>query len=152
MEEVVHLIADRHAHNQADVSLHRAVSIRGCPVSREGPSAPCEETPEGEAPCRSNSICQLDCHNKEFCRDVEEEAGAVTSIARSVPDRSQLVVGMQNSAAKNLQVNSECYGTFRFPESDPHADHEHHSTTERRTSQCSKNYVYGSQKYFYFLM
>lgn len=147
VEEVAHLVADRHAHNQADVSLHRAVSIRSCPVSRDGISAPCDshgqETSEGEASCQSNisSICQKDCRNKEFCRDVEVESG-VGSSKSVAPGSSQLIVGIQTTAPTTK--NGECYGTFKFPESEKHShdDHDHNSADR---NQCSKNFVYGSQ-------
>jgi zinc transporter 1/2/3 len=76
VEELAHLMADRHAHNKEDVSIHRAVSIRGCPVSLEGPAPPCEPSSchksDGDASCQDSTICQLDCNDKEFCRDVTE--------------------------------------------------------------------------------
>lgn len=76
VEELAHLMADRHAHNITDVSIHRAVSIRGCPVSLEGPAPPCESSgcqkADSEASCQDSTICQLDCDVKEFCRDVTE--------------------------------------------------------------------------------
>ena len=76
VEELAHLMADRHVHNKEDVSIHRAVSIRGCPVSLEGPAPPCEPSSchksDGDASCQDSTICQLDCNDKEFCRDVTE--------------------------------------------------------------------------------
>jgi solute carrier family 39 (zinc transporter), member 1/2/3 len=69
IEETVHFFADRHAHSQVDVSIHRSVGVRECSVSREGhPTPPCGSE---EAECTKDSICKLECQVREFCRDVE---------------------------------------------------------------------------------
>ena len=126
IEEVVHLIADRHAHNVAEASLHRTVSIRGCPVGRDGPVAPCSTE---EAECRENSICQLDCHDKEFCRRV----GIEEETRRSFGSRDHLVTMKLNVEAPesadhpaHCKANlNDCYGTFRTIDEDCHVDHDH---------------------------
>lgn len=111
VEELAHLVADRHAHNKTDVSLHRAVSIRGCPVSLEGPSPPCESSScrkgdGGDASCQDSTICQLDCDDKEFCRDVitEGEAFSTTKSCCSRKDAKKV------DSDRNLQ--NDGYGTF----------------------------------------
>ena len=49
IEELVHFISDRHAHNETDVSLHRTVGIRSCPVARSSePSARCDSVPPAQ--------------------------------------------------------------------------------------------------------
>ena len=67
IEELVHFISDRHAHNETDVSLHRTVGIRSCPVSLSSePSAPCDSADYGAIP--SHDIphsCALDMKTEE---------------------------------------------------------------------------------------
>ena len=150
VEELAHLMADRHAHNKTDVSIHRAVSIRGCPVSLEGPSPPCESSciqkaDAGEASCTDSTICQLDCDDKEFCKDVAE--GDVCSSAASKPCCSSkgvvqsAAIHKSNSVEKNLQ--NDGYGTFSLAESD-----ESHQV-DHQPENCqlgSSSLRYGSQR------
>ncbi len=148
VEELAHLMADRHAHNKTDVSIHRAVSIRGCPVSLEGPSPPCESSCQkadaGEATCQDSTICQLDCDDKEFCKDVAEGEGCSSSkpccSSKGVIQSS--VIHKSNSVEKNLQ--SDGYGTFSLVESDlSHSDHDH----QPENSQLgSRSLHHGSQR------
>lgn len=120
VEELAHLMADRHAHNKTDVSIHRAVSIRGCPVSLEGPAPPCEpsgcQKADGEASCQDSTICQLDCDVKEFCRDVTE-VGECSS-KKCSPDEGS------STAIRHLDPveRTDSYGTFGTVDSHkPHA-------------------------------
>jgi len=113
VEEVVHLIVDRYAHNRADASLHRAVSIRGCPVGFEpaaGASTGAESSVDGEA-CQSNSICkQSNCETeKEFCRDAE--ASGERKCCTSVDHSSNNAI-IPTISVTNLPSMTDRYGTF----------------------------------------
>lgn len=128
VEELAHLMADRHAHNKADVSLHRAVSIRGCPVSLEGPSPPCESSScnkkaDGDVSCQDSTICQLDCDEKEFCRDVAEGACSTSKTCCSTSKENSISVTIPKTASdKSLQ--NDGYGTFPSAETVPeHSSH-----------------------------
>lgn len=118
VEELAHLMADRHAHNKEDVSIHRAVSIRGCPVSLEGPAPPCEpsgcQKSDGDASCQGSTICQLDCTEKEFCRDVTEGEGCSSSKCYSSKTGSAC-----SAIHNNLDPieRNDGYGTFGPAES-----------------------------------
>lgn len=58
IEELVHFISDRHAHNETDVSLHRTVGIRSCPVSLSSePSAPCDSVQPGQVTGTQDTAC-----------------------------------------------------------------------------------------------
>lgn len=135
VEELAHLMADRHAHNKADVSLHRAVSIRGCPVSLEGPSPPCQSSScnkkaDGDVSCQDSTICQLDCDDKEFCRDVVAEGTCSTSKACcSTKETSISAIVQKSDSEKNFQ--NDGYGTFSLADSsNSHVDHDHHSISD----------------------
>lgn len=110
VEELAHLMADRHAHNITDVSIHRAVSIRGCPVSLEGPAPPCESSgcqkADSEASCQDSTICQLDCDVKEFCRDVTE-GGECSSKKCSPAEETCTAIRHLDTIERN-----DGYGTF----------------------------------------
>lgn len=113
VEEVVHLIVDRYAHNRADVSLHRTVSIRGCPVSLEpavGATTGAESGVDGEA-CQTNSICkESNCENdKEFCRDAE--TSGENKCCSSVDHGSNNAI-VPTISVTNLSSLTDRYGTF----------------------------------------
>lgn len=75
VEEVVHIIADKHAHNKTDVSIHRSVGVRECSISREGqPVPPCgdnhQHDHQDDDKCREKTICnEDDCIEQDFCDD-----------------------------------------------------------------------------------
>lgn len=120
VEELAHLVADRHAHNKVDVSLHRAMSIRGCPVSLEGPSPPCESSAcqksDGET-CQDSTICQLDCDDKEYCRDVNVGgcSSSKTSCFSKVSSQSSVV---QSTTCSDNSLHNDGYGTFSAVQKD----------------------------------
>ncbi len=113
VEELAHLMADRHAHNKEDVSIHRAVSIRGCPVSLEGPAPPCEpsscQKSDGDASCQDSTICQLDCTEKEFCRDVTEGDGC--SSLKCYSSKGSSACSVIHNNLDPIERN-DGYGTF----------------------------------------
>lgn len=123
VEEVVHLVMDRHAHNRADVSLHRAVSIRGCPVSLESQltEVPADTQtdkggPSSGAPCQNKSICiQRNCKGeKEYCReatgDIDDRVEKYCCSVQRAVDSDQPKVAIMHSLSASL---SDRYGTFR---------------------------------------
>lgn len=142
VEEIVHLISDRHAHNQTDVSLHRAVSIRGCTVSREGPAAPCSSSSAAiseQVECRQNSICELNCSDQEFCRDVSSAAGTDNAVCSHASNDQLVSSGAHEDErvtqviihAKGPSAANDCYGTFR-----PISDDSQHE----RAPECGTNH------------
>lgn len=110
---MAHLVVDRFAHNRAEVSLHRAVSIRGCQVSLEptaGGSGGAESGAIGGV-CQTNSICkQSNCETeKEFCRDAE--ASGENKRCSSVDHDKNYIVPTDDSMI-NLPTLTDRYGTF----------------------------------------
>lgn len=116
VEELAHLMADRHAHNKADASLHRAVSIRGCPVSLEGPSPPCESSSckksDGDVSCQDSTICQLDCDEKEFCRDVMTDGEGCSTFKACSSNKDVTTAAINFKADPERPVHGDSYGTF----------------------------------------
>ena len=104
---MVHLIVDRHAHNKADVSLHRAVSIRGCPVSLDRPPADETKADDVESSCQTGSICQLDCNDKEFC---SKEAAKDNCCSET---DGKVCPAIPSVAAPLPSPKSDRYGTFQ---------------------------------------
>ena len=77
VEDMVHMIADQHAHNQTDVSIHRSVGVRECSISREGqPVPPCDNGEGDDIKCREKTICVSDdCQEEqEFCNSTESSS------------------------------------------------------------------------------
>lgn len=146
VEEAAHFIADRHAHNKTDVTIHRAVSIRGCPISLEGPSPPCDsmscQGEQGEPSCQDNSICQLepnDCTDKEYCREV------IASATESSALRNHNVLHHKEGALKKGLTRNECYGTFQHTDQSEvvdQVDRQDH-VQELRTVRGYSSHSYG---------
>lgn len=84
VEELVHVISDRHAHNKTDVTIHRSVGVRKCVVSREGqPVPPCNPNDLEDAKgCHNRTRCQSNCEDRDFCRQEESSirSGSIHSI------------------------------------------------------------------------
>lgn len=101
VEELVHLISDRHAHNKTDVSIHRSVGVRECVVSREGqPVPPCQpDNIEEAGQCQEKTICQSDCDDREFC---QKNDSPVVTIAGS----DQFIIVEKASIASSSRKSS----------------------------------------------
>ncbi len=90
VEEVVHLISDRHAHNKTDVSIHRSVGVRECAVSREGqPVPPC--LPEGDIDkCHEKTLCQSNCDDRDFCKEIEPSIVTISGSEQSIVEMTSV--------------------------------------------------------------
>ena len=107
VEEVVHLISDQHAHNKTDVSIHRSVGVRECSISREGqPVPPC--LPEEDMDCHENTLCQSNCNERDFCKEIEPSIVTIS--------------GSDQSIVKRVSVASNGSG-----KSSVHHHHHHHA-------------------------
>lgn len=119
VEEVAHFVADRHAHNRTDVTIHRAVSVRGCSVSLQGPSSPCDPCSyqDGDEACLGSTISQRernDYVDKEYCRKVKVTTDENSSSRNDLPKRDddKLTMGVAHSAIIDNH-GTDCYGTFK---------------------------------------
>lgn len=138
VEEVVHLIVDRQAHNKADVSLHRVVSIRGCPVSLDQHHPPetvrdaesgCAAVGTSSTPCESASICELDCNEKEFCGEAKETPDGCCSVQTA---GSKFCPVIENPVIPTIVAplsppKNERYGTFGSSPNNRKSHHIHDS-------------------------
>lgn len=113
VEEVVHLISDRHAHNKTDVSIHRSVGVRECVVSREGqPVPPCQpDNLEDIDRCQEETICQSNCEDREFCKKNEPSVSTVTGSDQFI------IVEKSSKSSIDRKMNGHHHD---------HHDHHHH--------------------------
>ena len=123
VEEVVHMIADQHAHNQTDVSIHRSVGVRECSISREGQPVPPCDNGEGDDndddECREKTICVSDdCkEEQEFCDSTETSStsGIPPAVIRSIS--GDLVKRKESEFSRRISYDDHGHG---------HHDHHHH--------------------------
>jgi zinc transporter 1/2/3 len=121
VEELVHMIADPHAHSKTDVSIHRSVGVRECSISREGqPVPPCGNGgSDDDVECRRNTICDSDDCNgeQEFC-----DSPSTISTSGTPP------VAMQSISSDSVkQTEAELSRRISFDDhGHSHHDHHHH--------------------------
>ncbi|XP_065566156.1 zinc transporter ZIP10-like isoform X2 [Artemia franciscana] len=135
VEEVVHIFADRFARNKTDKSLHRALSVRRCSVSRAPPTEEDECTTEGKhevvISCNMKNCDQPDPACSDYC---EEKSVKISTISHDQLAEKVLPEDYPSSLRKmnGAIVENGRRDSGHSDHSDSHSDHSHQPMSGHR--------------------